>query len=135
MTGDPSQQYLADGMTECLISSMSLIGQLKIISRSSAMKYRASSKPLDEIARELAVDGMIRGSVRRSEAGVGVSVALMRPLSPEPLWTEESDRPLTDLFRVQGEIAETIAAEILSEAHRHGAPTVSLASRDISGDQ
>jgi len=112
MTGDPNQQYLADGMTECLISSMSVIGQLKIISRSSAMKYRTSSKPLDEIASELGVDGMIRGSVRRSETGVGVSVSLMRAMSSEPLWSEEYDRPLTDLFRVQGEIAETIAAEI-----------------------
>ena len=112
MTGDPAQQYLADGMTECLTSSMSVIGQLKIISRSSAMKYRATTKPLDQIARELGVDGLIRGAVRRSETGVGVSVALMEPIKPDPLWSEDYDRPLTDLFTVQGEIAETIAAEI-----------------------
>jgi serine/threonine protein kinase/Flp pilus assembly protein TadD len=111
-TGDPNQQYLADGMTECLISSMSIIGQLKIISRSSAMKYRDTAKPLDQIARELGVDGIIRGSVRRSDTGVGVTVALLEPLKSDPVWSEEYDRPLTDLFRVQGEIAETIAAEI-----------------------
>jgi len=111
-TGDPNQQYLADGMTECLIGSMSVIGQLKIISRSSAMKYRDSAKPLDQIARELGVDGIIRGSVRRTETGVGVSVALLEPLKAEPVFSEDYDRPLTDLFRVQGEIAETIAAEI-----------------------
>ena len=111
-TGDPNQQYLADGMTECLISSMSVIGQLKIISRSSAMKYRDTAKPLQQIAKELGVDGIIRGSVRRSDAGVGVSVALLQPVKADPVWSEEYDRPLTDLFRVQGEIAETIAAEI-----------------------
>jgi pentatricopeptide repeat protein len=111
-TGDPNQQYLADGMTECLISSMSVIGQLRIISRSSAMKYRDTRKPVDQIARELGVDGIIRGAVRRSETGVGVSVALLHSVESNPLWSEEYDRPLTDLFRVQGEIAETIAAEI-----------------------
>jgi serine/threonine protein kinase/cytochrome c-type biogenesis protein CcmH/NrfG len=111
-SGDPNQQYLADGMTECLISSMSVIGQLKIISRSSAMKYRDTAKPLQQIAKELGVDGIVRGSVRRSERGVGVSVALLEPVGSEPLWSEDYDRPLTDVFRVQGEIAETIAAEI-----------------------
>ncbi len=111
-TGDPNQQYLADGMTECLISSMSVIGQLKIISRSSAMKYRDTTKPLQQIARELNVDGIVRGSVRRSDAGVGVSVALLEPVKSDPVWSEDYDRPLTDLLRVQGEIAETIAAEI-----------------------
>ena len=111
-TGDTNQQYLADGMTECLISSMSLIGQLKVISRSSAMRYRDTEKPLHRIAKELGVDGVIRGSVRRSETGVGVSVELIEPVRSDQLWREEYDRPLTDLFRVQGEIAETIAAEI-----------------------
>lgn len=111
-TGDPNQQYLADGMTECLISSMSVIGQLRIISRSSSMKYRDTTKPFDQIAKELGVDGIVRGAVRRSEAGVGVTVALLDPVKTDPLWREEYDRPLTDLFRVQGEIAETIAAEI-----------------------
>lgn len=111
-TGDPNQLYLADGMTECLISSMSVIGQLRIISRASAMKYRDSTKSLTQIAAELGVDGIIRGSVHRSETGVGVSVTLFEPIKSQPLWSEDYDRPLTDLFRVQGEIAETIAAEI-----------------------
>ncbi len=109
---DPNEQYLADGMTECLINSMSVIGKLRVISRSSAMKYRDSPKPLQQIAGELGVDGLIRGSVRRSESGVNVSVALLEPSSPRPLWSEVYDRTLTDLLRVQGEIAETIAAEI-----------------------
>jgi serine/threonine protein kinase/Flp pilus assembly protein TadD len=111
-TEDPNEQYLADGMTECLINSMSVIGKLRVISRSSAMKYRDSPKPLRQIAGELGVDGLIRGSVRRSDSGVNVSVALLEPSSPDPLWSEVYDRALTDLLRVQGEIAETIAAEI-----------------------
>lgn len=109
---DPNEQYLADGMTECLISSMSLIGQLRVISRASAMKYRDSAKPIGQIATELGVDGLIRGSVRRVGTDVNVRVALLRASNPEPLWSEAYDRPVTDLFRVQGEIAETIAAEI-----------------------
>ena len=112
VTHDPNEQYLADGMTECLISSMSLIGQLRVISRSSSMRYRDSTKPIGQIAAELGVDGLIRGSVRRLGSDVNVCVALLRASNPDPMWSEAYDRPLTDLFRVQGEIAETIAAEI-----------------------
>ncbi len=110
--GEGKDQYLADGMTESLIGSMSVIGGLKVISRASAMKYRASAKPLDQIAKELGVDGLIRGSVGLSDIGVRVNVSLLRPSLAEPIWSETYDRPLTDLFKVQAEIAETIAAEI-----------------------
>ena len=111
-TDDSNEQYLADGMTECLINSLSVIGKLRVISRSSAMKYRDSPKPVRQIAGELGVDGLIRGSVRRSDSGVNVTVALLEPSTSHPLWSETYDRALTDLLRVQGEIAETIAAEI-----------------------
>jgi serine/threonine-protein kinase len=136
-TGDPTQQYLADGMTDALTTSMATIGRLKVISRSSAMEYRDSSKSLDQIAGELGVQGLIRGSVALSASTVTVAVRLLRANSPDVVWSEVYERPLTSLFRVQGEIAETIAAEIhlkltASErrrfrAHRPTLPEVSEA--------
>jgi tetratricopeptide (TPR) repeat protein len=99
-------------MTESLIGFMALIGRLKVISRASAMRYQGSPKSVPEIAHELDVDGIVRGSVQVSENDFHVQVALFNGVGGESCWATAYDRPMTDLFRVQGEIAETIAAEI-----------------------
>jgi serine/threonine protein kinase len=109
-TNDANQQYLADGMTESLIASMSVIARLKVISRASAMRYPATDKPIPQVANELNVHGVIRGSVRVPANGLEVRVALFDGTSGECIWDKVYERPLTDLVRVQGEIAETIAA-------------------------
>jgi serine/threonine-protein kinase len=107
-----SQHYLADGMTDSLVDSISVIGRLKVISRTSSMRFRGTHKSPSEIARELGVEGLVRGVVSSSGDAVRVRVELLRPGVAAPLWSATYDRPLTDLFRVQSEIAETIAAEI-----------------------
>jgi serine/threonine protein kinase len=106
------QQHVADGLTENLIASISVIGRLKVISRSSVMRYRARETPLQEICRELQVDGVVRGKVCPGAGRLKVSVELLKAPDGAILWREEYDRPATDFFRVQGEIAETIAAEM-----------------------
>jgi TolB-like protein/Flp pilus assembly protein TadD len=109
---DPGEQYLADGITETLITSLSAVGRLKVISRASAMRYRGSRKPVCEIANELRVEGVIRGAASVSGGRVNVTVELVQALDGTMIWSGIYERPLTDLFRVEGEIAETIAAEI-----------------------
>ena len=111
-SGAGMQQYFADGMTESLIGSMSIIGRLRVISPSSAARYRSTDKSLPQIARELAVDGLIQGAAAQSENGFLVEVALVEGQAGETLWSRRYERPMTDLLRVQAEIAETIAAEI-----------------------
>jgi TolB-like protein/DNA-binding winged helix-turn-helix (wHTH) protein len=111
-SGAGTQQYFADGMTESLIGSMSVIGRLRVISVSSAARYRSTDKSLPQIARELAVDGLIQGVAVQSENGFRVDVALVDGQSGDALWSRRYERPMTDLLRVQAEIAETVAAEI-----------------------
>jgi serine/threonine protein kinase/tetratricopeptide (TPR) repeat protein len=109
---DQGEQYLADGLTESLIASLSVIGRLKVISRASSMRYRGSDKPLRQIASELRVEGIIRGATSVSGGHLSVKVELLNGADGATIWNGEYERPLTDLFRVEGEIAETIAAEI-----------------------
>ena len=77
LTGDPNQDYLADGMTEALINEFAQISTLRVISRTSVIGYKKSVKPLPQIARELNVDGIVEGSVQRVEGRVGGGVELL----------------------------------------------------------
>jgi TolB-like protein/DNA-binding winged helix-turn-helix (wHTH) protein/Tfp pilus assembly protein PilF len=115
MSGDPQQEYFADGMTEELITELSQIGALKIISRTSVMRYKASSKPLPQIARELGVDGIIEGSVLRSGDRVRVNVQLIHGPSDVHLWAKSYERDMREILTLQSDIAQTIVAEIQAQ--------------------
>jgi serine/threonine protein kinase/tetratricopeptide (TPR) repeat protein len=112
LSGDPSQEYFADGMTESLISNLARIRALRIISRTSVMRYKGSQKSLPEIARELNVDGVITGSVQRSSGRVRVTAQLIHAATDAHLWASEYDRDLTDVLRLQSEVARAVAEEI-----------------------
>src|SRR5437899_12911496 len=86
MSGDPAQDYFADGMTEELITQLSKISALKVISRTSAMQYKGAKKPLQQIARELNVDGILEGAVLRTGDRVRVTAQLIRPDTDEHIW-------------------------------------------------
>ncbi|MCI0658547.1 MAG: hypothetical protein L0170_15960, partial [Acidobacteria bacterium] len=112
LSGDPGQEYFADGMTEALIARLAKIGTLRVISRTSAMLYRGARKPLPEIARELKVDAVVEGSVLRSGGQVRITAQLIRAATDEHLWAETYDRDLRDVLALQSEVARAIAQEI-----------------------
>jgi TolB-like protein/DNA-binding winged helix-turn-helix (wHTH) protein/Tfp pilus assembly protein PilF len=112
LSGDPSQEYFADGMTESLISNLAQIRALRVISRTSAMRYKGTGKSLPEIASELNVDAVIEGAVQRSGGRVRVSAQLIRAATDTHLWAQEYERDQTDVLKLQSDVAQAIANQI-----------------------
>ncbi|MGH9783344.1 MAG: protein kinase domain-containing protein [Terriglobia bacterium] len=112
LSGDPEQDYFADGFTEALITDLSKIGALKVISRTSVMQYKGAKKPLREIARELGVDGVMEGSVMKVGQRVRITAQLIHAATDTHLWAERYERDLQDVLRLQGEVASAIARQI-----------------------
>ena len=112
LSGDPGQEFFADGMTEALIAGLAKLGGLRVISRTSAMRYKGTRKPLPEIARELRVDAVLEGSVVRAGNRVRVTAQLIHATTDEHLWAESYERPLDDVLVLQGDLARTIATHV-----------------------
>jgi serine/threonine protein kinase/Tfp pilus assembly protein PilF len=112
LSGDPAQEYFADGMTEELTTDLSKIGGVRVISRTSAMRYKGANKPLPEIARELNVDGVIEGSVERSDHRVRITAQLIHAPTDTHLWADSYQRDLRDILSLQEEVARDIANKI-----------------------
>jgi serine/threonine protein kinase/tetratricopeptide (TPR) repeat protein len=115
LSGDPEQDYFAEGMTEELITQLAQIGALRVISRTSVMPYQGSRKPLSEIAKELGVDAVVEGSVMRSGDRVRINAKLIQASTDKSLWAKGYDRDLTDVLNLQAEVARDIAQEIRVE--------------------
>jgi serine/threonine protein kinase/TolB-like protein/Tfp pilus assembly protein PilF len=112
LSGDPQQEYFADGMTDALITELAKISALRIIARTSAMSYKGTKKSLPEIARELKVDAVVEGTVQRAGDRVGIRVQLIQPATDRHLWVESYERDLRDVLGLQSQIARAIAREI-----------------------
>jgi TolB-like protein/Tfp pilus assembly protein PilF len=112
LSGDKEQDYFADGMTEALIAELGQIGSLRVISRTSAMRYKRTDKPLPQIAKELNVDAVIEGSVLRVGDRVRITAQLIGAVPERHLWARSYERDLRDVLSLQGEIARTIADEV-----------------------
>ena len=112
LSGDPEQEYFVDGMTEALITGLSKIGALKVIARSSVMRFKGADTPLSEIAAALGVDAVVEGSVIREGEQVGITAQLIDAASERVLWGEHYRRDLTSIFALQGEVAKAIADRI-----------------------
>ena len=112
LSGDPAQEYLADGMTEALISRLSGIHTLRVISRTSAMGLKDTKLSLPEIAKTLQVDAVVEGSVIRQGNRVRVTAQLIRGSSDQHFWSEVYDRELPDVLALQSDVAQTIARKI-----------------------
>ena len=112
LSGNPEQEYFADGMTEQLTTDLGQIRALRVISRTSAMHYKGTTKTLPEIARELHVDAVIEGSVERSGDQVRVTAQLIEALTDRHLWANSYDRDLHGVLALQNEVAQAIAKEI-----------------------
>jgi TolB-like protein/DNA-binding winged helix-turn-helix (wHTH) protein/tetratricopeptide (TPR) repeat protein len=111
-SGDPSQDYFADGMTDQLITDLAQISALRVISRTSAMVYRGSHKPLPEIARELHVDAVVEGAVQRSGDRVRITAQLIEASSDKHLWAETYEDNVRDTLMLQKRVASNIAEHI-----------------------
>jgi TolB-like protein/Tfp pilus assembly protein PilF len=112
LSGDPEQEYFADGMTEALITDLAQIADLRVVSRTSAMQYKGVSKPLPEIARALQVDAVVEGTIARSGDRVRITAQLIDAASDTHLWARSYERDLSDVLALQGEVAAAIAGEI-----------------------
>jgi len=109
---DPTQEYFADGMTEALISDLARLKALRVISRTSAMKYKGVQRALPEIARELNVDAILEGSTLLVGKRVRITVQLVSARTDETLWADRYDGEIEDVLDLQSRVAETVAKEI-----------------------
>jgi TolB-like protein/Tfp pilus assembly protein PilF len=112
LSGDPEQEYFADGMTEALISSLAKIGALRVVSRTTAMRYKKTDKTLPQIARELNVDAVVEGTVLRSGKRLRISAQLIQASTDTHLWAQSYDRNLRDVLTLQSEVAAAIAQQV-----------------------
>jgi serine/threonine protein kinase/tetratricopeptide (TPR) repeat protein len=109
---DPTQDWFADGMTEALIADLARLQGLRVISRTSAMKYKGAARSLPEIGHELGVDAILEGSALLVGPRVRITVRLVSARTDETLWSERYDDKLEDVLDVQSKVAEAIAKEI-----------------------
>ncbi len=112
LSGDPAQEYFADGMTDELITMLAKNTSLRLVSRTSAMRFKGVQRPVKDIARELGVDGILEGSVERSGNRVHMTVQLIHAPSDTHLWAESYDRTLSEAFSLPSELSQTIAREV-----------------------
>jgi len=112
LSGDSSQDYFADGMTEALIADLAKISALKVISRTSIMQYKEKRKPLPEIADELGVDAIVEGSVLRAGDRIRITAQLIEAATDRHLWVESYEHDVRDVLTLQSEVARAIASEI-----------------------
>ena len=113
LSGDPGQEYFADGMTEsALISALAQIHDLRVISRPSVMQFKATRRSVAAIGRDLDADAIIEGSIRRSGSRVGVTVQLIDTRSDRHIWGRSYDRELSDVLELHGDVARAVATEI-----------------------
>jgi TolB-like protein len=111
-SGNPNQEHWADGITDELITHVAKIANLRVISRTSVMRFKRSSKSLTEIARELGVDAVVQGSVVVSDRKVRIRAQLVDPSADRHLWAESYERELGDVVTLQAQIAQAIASQI-----------------------
>ena len=114
-SGDASQDYFADGMTDELITDLAQIRALRVVSRTSVMMYKGARKPLAEIAHELNVDAVVEGSVLRSGDQVRITAQLIQVPADKHLWAESYQGNVRDTLAVQNRVARAIAEEIRIE--------------------
>lgn len=112
LSPDPGQEYFADGITEDLITDLARSLPLRVISRTSVMRYKQSSEPLTQIARELGVEAIVEGAVVRSGDRVSVTVQLIDGREDRHLWAQRYDRNVNDLLAIEAELSQEIAAQV-----------------------
>src|SRR5204863_9380300 len=130
LSRDPEQEYFAEGLTEALITTLAKIGELRVVSRTSAMQYKGVHKPVRDIARELEFNAIVEGTVLRAGRRVRITAQLIEAAKEAHLWAESYERDLRNVLALQTEVAQAIAREIrvkltpLDQARFADAPAV-----------
>lgn len=134
LTGDSSQDYFSDGLTEEMISQLGQLDpqHLGVIARTSVMHYKKTQQPLDQIGRELGVNYVLEGSVRRDSANVRISAQLIQLKDQTHLWARQYDRQISSLLALQTEIAQEVADEIQLTLGEKTRPATTSASASLS---
>ena len=117
MSPYPENAYFGDGIQEDILTKLSKVEDLVVISRTSTLRYRDTVKSLPEIGAELGVNYLVEGSVRRANAAVRITVQLIKVSEDEHVWAEYYDRNLDDIFAIQAEVAQEIAAQLPGSAY------------------
>jgi TolB-like protein/DNA-binding winged helix-turn-helix (wHTH) protein len=112
LSGDKEQEYFADGLTDALITDLGQIATLRLISRTSVMRYKGAKKPLPEIGRELGVDAVVEGTVLRSGNRVRITAQLLQARTDRHLWSETYERDSADVIQLEKQLALAVAHEV-----------------------
>ncbi|MEP6920607.1 MAG: protein kinase [bacterium] len=112
LSANPEDEYFADGMTDALITTLAQIGALRVISRTSVMRYKGTRKALPEIARELKVEAVIEGTVVRSGSRVRIAAQLIEAATDTHLWGRNYESDVRDVLALQSDVARSIAHEV-----------------------
>lgn len=115
LSADPSEEFFADGVTDQLTTDLAKIASLRVVSRASVMQYKGAKKPLPAIARELNVGAIVEGSVIRSGQRVRITAQLLDGATDQHLWAETYDRDLSDVLKLQSEVADAIAKQVRAQ--------------------
>ncbi len=118
LSSDPEQQYFADGLADELITRLSLWRSFPVVSRNSSFGFRGKTSDPKRIAADLGVRYLVQGSVRKAGARVRIAAQLVEAATGQQVWARTFDREISDVFAVQDEISEAIAASIVSDLHR-----------------
>jgi TolB-like protein/DNA-binding winged helix-turn-helix (wHTH) protein/Tfp pilus assembly protein PilF len=112
LSGDPGQEYLSDGMTDALITDLAQIGSLRVISRTSSMQYKQTTKSLPEIGRELSVDGIVEGSIQRSGDHLRITAQLIHGPSDRHLWANAYEGDFRNVFALERNVTQDITRQV-----------------------
>ena len=112
VSGDPGEEYFADGMTEALITELGKVHALRVISRQSVMQYKGTSKAVPQIAHELHVDAVVEGSVLRAGGKVRITTQLIQANPERHLWSESYERDVSDVITLQRQVTQAVVREI-----------------------
>lgn len=130
-SGDPEQDYFVEGMTEALISELAKIRSIKVISRTTAMRYKGTEKPATQIARELGVEGLIEGSVYKGGEEVRITAQLIDGATDEHLWSASYTESLENVLKLQSKVALQIGREIRASVTPDEARRLAVARRTV----
>jgi len=112
MSGDPKQDYFSDGVSEELLNALSRLNDLQVVARTSSFSFKGKDMDVPTIARRLNVGAILEGSVRRAGNTVRITAQLINTVTGFHLWSETYDRPITDIFKVQTEVATAVAEQL-----------------------